>query len=66
MIGHMKADGRLGRNHLLGVAGDAMNALLVAAGHNLRLILNWLRLLVAWLMAAVLGSAAQSDTSQVA
>jgi hypothetical protein len=35
MIGHMKVDGRLGRNHLLGAAGDAMNALLVAAGHNL-------------------------------
>jgi IS5 family transposase len=32
MIGHMKADGRPGRNHLLGAAGDAMNALLVA-GH---------------------------------
>ena len=61
MIGHMKADGRLGRNHLLGAAGDAMNALLVAAGHNLRLILNWLRLFVAWLMAALLGSSAQSD-----
>jgi hypothetical protein len=30
-------DGRLGRHHLLGAAGDAMNALLVAAGHNLRL-----------------------------
>ena len=24
MIGHMKADGRLGRNHLLGAAGDAI------------------------------------------
>jgi IS5 family transposase len=63
MIGHMKADGRLGRNHLLGVAGDAMNAVLVAAGHNLRLILNWLRLFVAWLMAALIGSSAQSDTA---
>ena len=63
MIGHMKADGRLGRNHLLGTAGDAMNALLVAAGHNLRLILNWLRLFVAWLMAALIGSSAQPDTS---
>ena len=63
MIGHMKADGRLGRNHLLGAAGDAMNALLVAAGHNLRLILNWLRLFVAWLMAALMGSSAQSDTA---
>jgi IS5 family transposase len=63
MIGHMKADGRLGRNHLLGAAGDAMNALLVAAGHNLRLILNWLRLCVAWFLAALLGSSAQSDTA---
>ena len=65
MIGHMKQDGRLGRNHLLGVAGDAMNALLVAAGHNLRLILTWLRLFIAWLLAALMSSSAQADTSQV-
>jgi IS5 family transposase len=39
---------------------------LVAAGHNLRLILNWLRLFVAWLMAALISSSAQPDTSQVA
>jgi len=61
MIGHMKADGRLGRNHLLGAAGDAINALLAAAGHNLRLVLNWLRLCVAWLLAALMGSTAPSD-----
>jgi len=48
----------------LGAARDAINALLVAAGHNLRLILNWLRLFVAWLIAALMGSSAQSDTSQ--
>jgi transposase, IS5 family len=65
MIGHMKEDGRLGRNHLLGATGDAMNALLVAAGYNLRLILNWLRLFVAWLIAALISSFAQPDTSQV-
>jgi IS5 family transposase len=63
VIGHMKADGRLGRNYLLGTAGDAMNALLVAAGHNLRLILYWLRLFVAWLIATLMGSSAQSDTA---
>ena len=39
-IGHMKTDGRLDRNFLLGHAGDAANALLVAAAHNLRLILD--------------------------
>ncbi len=66
MIGHMKEDGRLGRNHLLGVAGDAMNALLVAAGHNLRLILNWLRLFIAWLIAGLMSSPAQPDPSRAA
>ncbi len=48
VIGHLKNDGRLDRNYLKGVAGDAMNALLVGAGHNLRLILRKLRLLFAW------------------
>jgi IS5 family transposase len=48
VIGHLKADGRLDRNYLKGTAGDAMNALLVGAGHNLRLILRKLRLLFAW------------------
>jgi len=66
MIGHMKADGRLGRNYLLGAAGDAMNALLVGAGHNLRLILNWLRLYVLWLLAALVSSPAQPHTSRAA
>jgi transposase, IS5 family len=53
MIGHMKNDGRLGRNYLLGAAGDAVNALLVAAGHNLRLILAHLRRLFAWILAVL-------------
>src|SRR5215210_224030 len=66
MIGHMKEDGRLGRNHLLGATGDAMNALLVAAGHNLRLILNRLRLFVAWFIAALISSSAPPNTSQAA
>jgi len=40
MIGHMKNDGRLGRNFLLGKAGDRMNAILCACGQNIRLLLN--------------------------
>jgi len=44
-FGHMKSDGKLGRNQLKGIAGDAMNALLCGAGHNLRKILARLRLL---------------------
>ena len=52
MIGHMKLDGRLARNHLKGALGDAIHALLCAAGHNLRLILRRLaRLLRALLQS---------------
>jgi IS5 family transposase len=43
VIGHMKSDGRLGRNFLLGKPGDKVNALLSACGHNLRLIMGKLR-----------------------
>jgi len=42
-IGHMKNDGLLGRNFLKGMAGDAMNAILCGAGHNLRKILAKVR-----------------------
>jgi IS5 family transposase len=41
VIGHTKSDGLLERNHLKGSDGDAINALLVAAGHNMRLLLAW-------------------------
>ena len=47
IIGHTKHDGLMGRNYLHGSAGDAMNAILAAAGHNLRIILRKLRL--SWL-----------------
>jgi IS5 family transposase len=42
-IGHMKADGKLDRNWLKGALGDAVHAVLCGAGHNLRLILNKLK-----------------------
>ena len=44
IIGHMKSDGHLGRNHLKGAIGDKINAVLCGAGHNLRTILKKLRL----------------------
>ena len=44
-IDHMKNDGRLDRCYLKGAVGDAINVVMVAAGHNLRKILNKLRLL---------------------
>lgn len=62
-IGHMKTDRRLGRNFLLGHAGDATNALLVAAAHNLRLILAVLALWLAWCLQALTPTMAKSDTA---
>jgi IS5 family transposase len=51
VIGHMKTDGHLGRNFLKGYAGDHANAVLTAVGHNFRLILAWLRLLMRLIIA---------------
>lgn len=42
VIGHMKNDGRLGRNYLSGVEGDKINAILCGAGHNIRKLIAWL------------------------
>ena len=44
IIGHMKNDGLMGRNHLKGTEGDAINVILCGAGQNLRLILKFLRI----------------------
>ena len=62
-IGHMKTDGRLDRNFLLGHAGDAINALLAAAGHNLRLVLTALALWLAFILAAIANAIANANTS---
>ena len=35
----------MGRNHLAGSQGDAINAVLAATGYNFRLLLRWLALL---------------------
>ena len=54
IIGHMKMDGRLNRNPLKGVLGDALHAVLCGAGHNIRLLLKKLRLLCAQILHRVL------------
>jgi IS5 family transposase len=51
VIGHLKAEHRMGRNHLAHRAGDAINAMLAAVGYNFRLLLRWLSLLCAWILA---------------
>ena len=48
VIGHTKAEHRMGRNYLKGREGDRINAVLAAAGYNFSLLLRWLaRLLCA-------------------
>jgi IS5 family transposase len=42
-IGHMKSDGKLGRNFLKGFFGDQINSILCGVGHNLRLLFNFLQ-----------------------
>ena len=49
LIGHLKDDHRMGRNHLAGSAGDAINPILAAVGYNFRRLLAWLGLLFALL-----------------
>ncbi len=48
VIGHLKSDGRMDRNYLLGEEGDALNVLLCSAGHNLRLALRQIRKDIFW------------------
>jgi IS5 family transposase len=43
VIGHIKNEHRMGRNYLAHAKGDAINAILAAAGYNFSLILKWLR-----------------------
>ncbi len=48
-IGHMKDDGHIGRCFLKGAEGDAVNAIIAAVGHNLRLLARWFLLFFACL-----------------
>lgn len=41
-IGHMKNEGKLGRNYLKRMLGDKFNALLCGIGHNLRFLIRWI------------------------
>ena len=46
VIGHLKDDHRMRRNHLKGREGDRINAVLAAAGYNFSLLLRWFRRLL--------------------
>jgi transposase, IS5 family len=58
----MKGEGHLGRCYLKGREGDAANAILTAVGHNLRLVLTWLRILLRLILDALL----RAFSSQIA
>ncbi len=53
VIGHLKAEHRLGRNYLKGRDGDRSNAVLAAAGYNFSLLLRWLARLLRALIRAL-------------
>src|SRR5262249_14278797 len=54
VIGHMIAEGHLGRCYRKGRAGDAANVILSAVGYNLRLVLAWLRIILRVILLALL------------
>jgi transposase, IS5 family len=66
VIGHLKGEHRMGRNHLAGSQGDAINAVLAAAGYNFRLLLRWLALLWAWITTLLDPAPSRSTNPQPA
>ena len=64
IIGHLKAEGHLGRCYLKGRAGDAANVVLSAVGHNFRRILAWLRELLCLFLVHAMAHARLSSPAQ--
>src|SRR6202035_3029645 len=56
VIGHVKAEHRMGRNYLKGRDGDRINAVLAAAGYNFGLLLRWMARLLRALVRMLLGA----------
>jgi hypothetical protein len=59
VVGHAKAEHRMGRNYLAGTQGDAVNTVLAAAGYNFRGLLEWLALLLSIILGRVQRRASQ-------
>jgi IS5 family transposase len=64
-IGHMKSEGKLRRNYLKGTLGDALNALLSAIGHNMRMIYRKIRSLFVLLWVFILNSLATKNRARI-
>src|ERR1700716_2299798 len=56
VIGHLKAEHRMGRNYLWYRRGDAANAVLAAVGYNFRRLIRWLRLLLCQILVALMAT----------
>ncbi|MBV9841020.1 MAG: hypothetical protein JOY99_05725 [Sphingomonadaceae bacterium] len=54
------------RNYLAGRAGDAANAVLAAVGYNFRLLLHWLALLWARILAMIFADIAITPALRIA
>ena len=65
VIGHLKNGHRMNRNYLAHRQGDAINPILAAAGYNFRLILKWIRLLLALFRISMLRNC-QTRSVQIA
>jgi IS5 family transposase len=55
VIGHLKAEHRMGRNHLKGREGDPINAVLAAVGYNFSLLRRWLAAPLCALISMLVG-----------
>lgn len=55
VIGHLKDEHRMGRNYLAHSKGDAINAVLAAAGYNFRRLIAWLRVLLIKFLSVLSG-----------
>lgn len=62
VIGHLKAEHRMGRNYLWFRRGDATNAILAAVGYNFRRLIRWLRLLLCQILVALMAKLQPAPT----
>lgn len=58
IIGHLKTDHRMDRNHLKGKNGDRFNVKMAAIGFNFRRVLAWLRDFLREILASIVETAA--------
>ena len=67
VIGHLKAEHRMGRNYLAHRMGDAVNAILAAVGYNFRLLRRFIaQLLLRLIQICLLGLAQRRQTISAA